>query len=746
MSQENVLKLGSIQPIGANNVVVEAKYVKGGYVAVNTIAERDALKGNNGENIVEGSLCYVAGTTNNSEQGFYQYKNGSWVEANLGGGGGANITIDQTYDSTSANAISGKGVAAALTEFKEKQKLDLIKELVVDNSVSIFTFNITEPNTTIDFYCTGVESDQHLFVSWDGISELETLPASSIHTTHTYEKEGIYTCHVFNLKAVSSLFLYGENTRQALTKVSLGFFCNALHSECFGECINLQEITILNTSPSFGDGTFRNCISLQEFVLPKKVTVFPWAAFGGCSGLEKIYLHKNFENWMATIDPIVLTTLTNLRYIDIDKDNPNYLSEDGEVYDKSKSTLYLYPPAKKPNDEGSLKLSNLSVYNICGNPYIRILELENVRFPSLGIPFYSLSNLEQIYISGGTFVPPSNASIFFSCASNLTKLEINLEQPTSFSTTSPWFDFLPINGIQVKFGKNLLNLPDLCSGTLYLNEIIFEDGDQPLTLPTNCLSNLQGIQFLEFPFRLTKIENMAIMGDYSSSLSLQKIKFQNSCEIGYSNFSFINIKQVSVPNLSTWFNMSFSDSYSNPLIRGTPQLFIEEKNIPMTVLDETNWPEDALEVKPYLFYGYKHLTSIQIPSGVESIGQYAFYSCTNVTTIDIPSSVSTIQTQAFYGHSNLTVTCHFEEQPTGWVQNWIYPTNQATIEWVGSEIEATEPVMMSTWSMSRNEPETEVFYGNIQVNNDIILTHNDQQYSLIKILELLGGYFDDAKI
>ena len=75
------LRLGGILPAGADNIVVDGRYVKGGYVAVATTAERDALKGDNGENIVAGSLCYVTGTTDTPINKFYQYNGTEWVEA-----------------------------------------------------------------------------------------------------------------------------------------------------------------------------------------------------------------------------------------------------------------------------------------------------------------------------------------------------------------------------------------------------------------------------------------------------------------------------------------------------------------------------------------------------------------------------------------------------------------------------------------------------------------------------------------
>ena len=69
------LQLGNIKPAGAENVVVDSKYVKGSYVVVSTIIERDSLKGANGKNVIEGSLCYVS-----DEKKFYQYIENNWNE------------------------------------------------------------------------------------------------------------------------------------------------------------------------------------------------------------------------------------------------------------------------------------------------------------------------------------------------------------------------------------------------------------------------------------------------------------------------------------------------------------------------------------------------------------------------------------------------------------------------------------------------------------------------------------------
>ncbi|MCQ2436199.1 MAG: leucine-rich repeat domain-containing protein [Clostridia bacterium] len=48
------------------------------------------------------------------------------------------------------------------------------------------------------------------------------------------------------------------------------------------------------------------------------------------------------------------------------------------------------------------------------------------------------------------------------------------------------------------------------------------------------------------------------------------------------------------------------------------------------------------------------ITTIQILSGVTSIGNYAFYSCSSLTSVTIPASVTSIGKSAFYSCSSLT--------------------------------------------------------------------------------------------
>ena len=65
-------------------------------------------------------------------------------------------------------------------------------------------------------------------------------------------------------------------------------------------------------------------------------------------------------------------------------------------------------------------------------------------------------------------------------------------------------------------------------------------------------------------------------------------------------------------------------------------------------------PNSVQSIGDLTFYGCSGLTSINIPNSVQSIGEGAFYNCTGLTSIKIPNSVQTIEDDAFYSCTGLT--------------------------------------------------------------------------------------------
>ncbi|MBQ2740894.1 MAG: leucine-rich repeat domain-containing protein [Clostridia bacterium] len=93
----------------------------------------------------------------------------------------------------------------------------------------------------------------------------------------------------------------------------------------------------------------------------------------------------------------------------------------------------------------------------------------------------------------------------------------------------------------------------------------------------------------------------------------------NITSIGEGAFYYCNgLWKVYVDSLAAWCNISFGDSYANPL-----------------------WYAGSLYVNN------EYITDLVIPDGVTSIGDYAFESCENMKSITIPASVNSIGNYAF---------------------------------------------------------------------------------------------------
>jgi hypothetical protein len=106
---------------------------------------------------------------------------------------------------------------------------------------------------------------------------------------------------------------------------------------------NITEVTLPNSIRSIGMVAFDTCVKLGSITIPDSVTSIGYYAFENCSGLTEITIGKGLTDFNGG----VFKSCTNLDVINISKDNPNYSSEGGMIFNKDKSELVVCPGAKK---------------------------------------------------------------------------------------------------------------------------------------------------------------------------------------------------------------------------------------------------------------------------------------------------------------------------------------------------------------------------------------------------------------
>ena len=105
---------------------------------------------------------------------------------------------------------------------------------------------------------------------------------------------------------------------------------------------DVTSITIPNTVISIGHYAFRDCDALTSITIPDSVTTIESQAFDGCEALPSITIPSSVTSIgeSAFLHCSVLTNIT------VDANNANYSSDDGNLYNKTKSELVTYAPGK----------------------------------------------------------------------------------------------------------------------------------------------------------------------------------------------------------------------------------------------------------------------------------------------------------------------------------------------------------------------------------------------------------------
>ena len=507
------------------------------------------------------------------------------------------------------------------------------------------------------------------YAETSGVLTYEIVDNEAVITDCDTSASGSLTIpSVINGYTVTTIKAYAFEYCKGLTEIILPDSVKTVGTGAFYKCSSLKSITISSGITTLSASMFSGCISLSNVIIPHNITEIKSEAFYNCSSLTSITIPKE----VLIIGSGAFNLCENLKCINVESDNPNYLSDsDGVMYNKDKSCLLCYPIGIS-NDAYSIRdgVKEIGEYAFSNCKNLHEILLPDSLTCINNYAFSNCTNLDSITI-------PQNVDTIQPYAFNYSVKYINVVQENlsycgdsfgvlynknmtelvDFPNRSPYKSYSIVDGV-TKINDNTfsyccfiesISIPgsvreignSAFCGCQNLKDVLIADGT---TLIDNyAFENCPRLESIRIP------DSVKILGNYSFRncyLLSDVVIGDGVTEIGrYAFDSCNNIESLTIPCSVTVGSYSFDDC-SNikklTLTKGTGTFkSYYSSNLPSK--DQRPWVKSK-----------SSLEEVIIEEGVQNISRRAFYKCNNLKKVSIPASVKYISSYAFQSCSNLS--------------------------------------------------------------------------------------------
>ena len=312
-----------------------------------------------------------------------------------------------------------------------------------------------------------------------------------------------------------------------LTEIAIPDSVTDIDVAAFSGCSSLENITLPKNITKISNGTFSGCSGLTDITIPDGVEEIGIHAFDNCTALTGINIPASVRNidvtsGVYTVSP-PFSGCDGLTEITVDENNECYSSENGVLFNKSKTGIIKYPPAKS----GAYYEVPDGVTGIFINAFDHCKNLEKIKFPS------TLADI--------------NDTVFSGCE-KLSEIEVDENNIGYYSADGVLFDK---NRTLVCYptGKtdSVYSIPD---GTVKVNSSAFYEccnlteikiPDGVTGIGKYAFKNCTGLESITLPGSLTSVEDSAF-----AATSVRDVYYdgtradRDKISIGWGNTTLLN--------------------------------------------------------------------------------------------------------------------------------------------------------------------------------------------------------------
>lgn len=424
----------------------------------------------------------------------------------------------------------------------------------------------------------------------------------------------------------------------------------------FSYCTKLTEIEWGESLRYIDERAFSNCYLLDDVVIPDGVTTVRMAAFQRCDGLKRITLGKSvsaFGDYSMLSGGLDFDAATpalwqcfNVEYIDVKPENGNFSSIDGLLYatkiagiDYGRAGALVSVPPKYEGAALALAESTRVVLPYSFQYQQTVSELTlNVGLENIGKgAFYTQSAVNMYNPATGKVAATRLASPIASVTLPATVTHIGASiflgrtSITDFAISDANAKYSTDGNIVYADGALVMYLGLDKSGAVNVME-----GTERIS--TGVFMNNAAIKSVVLPDSVTEIERQA----FGDCANLASIEIGSGLKtIDPSAFSHLkNLQTITVSPDNPYFKAENNVLYSKDgkrLILAAAQNGMMELDIADTVT----------EICDYAFSYHATLESVNMPSGVRTVGKYAFYECRKIEYVVCSQSLEYIGERAF---------------------------------------------------------------------------------------------------